>query len=69
MPAASSNQRSIVNIIDTIATIEGDGLEIRRAFPHAGLDAIDPFLLLDHMGPMADPTAACPITPIAVSRP
>lgn len=61
--AAATNQRGIANIIDAIATIEGDGLEIRRAFPHAGLDAIDPFLLLDHMGPMADPTGGVPDHP------
>ncbi|MHA1563720.1 MAG: pirin family protein, partial [Alphaproteobacteria bacterium] len=63
MAAEPNNQRSIANIVDAIATIEGDGLEIRRAFPHAGLDHIDPFLLLDHMGPMADPTGGVPDHP------
>jgi quercetin 2,3-dioxygenase len=30
---------------------EGAGFEVRRAFPLPGLDQVDPFLLLDEMGP------------------
>ncbi len=53
MAATPENQRDIAGIVDAARTIEGDGLEIRRAFPNADLDMVDPFLLLDHMGPMA----------------
>lgn len=39
----------------TIATAhrqrEGGGFIVRRPFPSAGLDAVDPFLLIDEMGP------------------
>jgi len=31
--------------------LEGDGVAIRRAFPTRLLDDVDPFLLLDHLGP------------------
>lgn len=33
------------------AQLEGEGMEVRRAIPNHGLPRIDPFLLLDHMGP------------------
>jgi len=33
-------------------TLEGGGVEIGRAFPTAQLEDVDPFLLLDHMGPL-----------------
>jgi quercetin 2,3-dioxygenase len=32
-------------------TVEGGGFVVRRPFPTARLDMVDPFLLLDHMGP------------------
>jgi redox-sensitive bicupin YhaK (pirin superfamily) len=31
---------------------DGDGVELRRAFPGTTLTDLDPFLLLDQMGPM-----------------
>ena len=31
--------------------VEGDGFEVRRPFPSPDLDLLDPFLLLDHLGP------------------
>src|SRR5262249_10583435 len=31
---------------------DGDGVELRRAFPGRELTELDPFLLLDQMGPM-----------------
>jgi len=36
----------------SLRTLEGDGVEIGRAFPTQQLEDIDPFLLLDHMGPI-----------------
>lgn len=38
-------------IFNTYKTREG-GFEIRRAFPSQHLSHLDPFLMLDHMGPM-----------------
>ena len=32
--------------------LEGGGFPVRRPFPTAGLDGVDPFLLLDEMGPV-----------------
>lgn len=48
---STSEQRKIVSIINATRTQEGD-FSIRRPFPTRALDNIDPFLLLDHAGPM-----------------
>lgn len=66
MAQPSENQRGIAGIIDATRTVEGDGLEIRRAFPNVQLELVDPFLLLDHFGPMtiaANPTGGVPDHP------
>jgi redox-sensitive bicupin YhaK (pirin superfamily) len=39
-------------IITAISTLEGGGFPIRRPFPSSDLSDIDPFLLLDHLGPV-----------------
>ena len=44
--------RSIEKIIKTIKVLEGGGFPVRRPFPTDELDQVDPFLLLDHMGPI-----------------
>jgi quercetin 2,3-dioxygenase len=44
--------RSVARVYPSIETLEGGGFQVRRPFPTAGLDQIDPFLLLDEMGPM-----------------
>src|SRR6185369_12962283 len=36
----------------SIETYEGAGFLVRRPFPKASLSLVDPFLLLDEMGPM-----------------
>jgi quercetin 2,3-dioxygenase len=38
-------------VVAAVTTMEGDGMVVRRGLPHAELPALDPFLLLDHMGP------------------
>jgi hypothetical protein len=43
--------RSIKQIITSQRTIEGGGFVVRRPFPTPAVDHIDPFLLLDEMGP------------------
>jgi quercetin 2,3-dioxygenase len=35
----------------TAPTQDGDGVDLRRAFPGAELSELDPFLLLDQLGP------------------
>lgn len=43
----------MVKVFNATKQLEGGGFEIRRPFPSASLSAVDPFLLFDHMGPMA----------------
>lgn len=44
--------REVHRIVHAVRQREGGGFVVRRPFPTAGLDAIDPFLLLDEMGPV-----------------
>ena len=32
--------------------LEGEGFEVRRPVPHRGLEAVGPFIMLDHFGPV-----------------
>jgi redox-sensitive bicupin YhaK (pirin superfamily) len=43
--------RSVKNVIPAVATFEGAGFLVHRPFPSPSLDHLDPFLLLDEMGP------------------
>ena len=45
--------RKIIQTVNAIKTLEGGGFPVRRPFPIAGLLDVDPFLLLDHLGPVA----------------
>src|SRR3954453_1088725 len=47
-----TRQRSIEAVIPAVRQLEGGGFEVHRPFPTAALPQIDPFLLLDHMGPV-----------------
>jgi quercetin 2,3-dioxygenase len=51
MTETLTNVRSVAAVIDAIETLEGGGFLVHRPFPTATLDMIDPFLLLDEMGP------------------
>lgn len=44
--------RSVERIIRAITTLEGEGFVVHRPFPTPSLDHLDPFLLLDRMGPV-----------------
>ena len=44
--------RSVVHLIHATPQLEGEGMIVTRPFPTARLDHIDPFLLLDRMGPV-----------------
>jgi redox-sensitive bicupin YhaK (pirin superfamily) len=48
----SSKQRQVLSVIDSDRTLEGGGFPVRRPFPTAQLMQVDPFLLLDHLGPV-----------------
>ena len=47
----ASTLRTIAGTINSQRTVEGGGFNVRRPFPTAAMDHIDPFLLLDEMGP------------------
>ncbi|CAN5624324.1 pirin family protein [soil metagenome] len=49
---AINKNRSIDKIINSLKTTEGDGFIVNRSFPTNSISYIDPFLLLDEMGPM-----------------
>jgi len=49
--AVRADPRSIRLVVDGVSTHEGAGFEARRPFPTRALDHVDPFLLLDEMGP------------------
>ncbi|MEK7410983.1 MAG: pirin family protein, partial [Actinomycetota bacterium] len=48
---SSSTTRSINQIITSRRSTEGGGFVVRRPFPTPAVYHIDPFLLLDEMGP------------------
>ncbi|HEX4492018.1 MAG TPA: pirin family protein [Acidimicrobiia bacterium] len=43
--------RPVAAVVDAVETLEGGGFLVHRPFPTAALDLLDPFLLLDEMGP------------------
>ncbi len=50
---AKANQvRPVMEVITSERTLEGGGFPVRRPFPTAQLMQVDPFLLLDHLGPV-----------------
>jgi quercetin 2,3-dioxygenase len=44
--------RRVARIIDAISMTEGGGFPVRRPFPTPGFSHFDPFLLVDHLGPI-----------------
>jgi len=53
MTAQVATGRSAIAVVPTIKTLEGGGFPVRRPFPTNQLDHVDPFLLLDHFGPIS----------------
>lgn len=47
----STVERKVTRIVNAHRQREGGGFIVRRPFPTQGLDAVDPFLLIDEMGP------------------
>lgn len=48
----TDHAKAVVRIVDAVATYEGEGFLVHRPFPTAAIPMIDPFLLLDEMGPI-----------------
>ena len=46
------NQRDIQRIVTAHQQREGAGFLVRRPVPTQGLDQVDPFLMLDEVGPV-----------------
>lgn len=46
------SQRTVVATVEAHRQLEGAGFEVRRSFPTPRLSLVDPFLLLDEMGPV-----------------
>ena len=44
--------RSLARVIPAVETLEGGGFQVRRPVPVRGVEQVDPFLLLDELGPM-----------------
>lgn len=44
--------RTVVATVEAHRQLEGTGFELRRPFPTPRLSLVDPFLLLDEMGPV-----------------
>ena len=49
---STHSRRTVEAVVPAIRQLEGGGFEVRRPFPTATLAQVDPFLLLDHMGPV-----------------
>src|SRR5919109_1608655 len=49
--SSSGKSRSISRIVNSVQTAEGEGFLVNRAFPTRQLSDLDPFLLLDEIGP------------------
>lgn len=47
----STTERKVVRVVQAHRQREGGGFVVRRPFPTMGLDFVDPFLLIDEMGP------------------
>jgi redox-sensitive bicupin YhaK (pirin superfamily) len=47
-----STTRSLARVIPAVATLEGGGFLVHRPLPTRAVEQVDPFLLLDEMGPM-----------------
>ncbi len=50
--ATITSVRPVIAVINSEKTLEGGGFPVRRPFPTAQLMQVDPFLLLDHLGPV-----------------
>jgi redox-sensitive bicupin YhaK (pirin superfamily) len=52
VPEVTGAPRSVATVVTAQHTLEGGGFPVRRPFPGIDASITDPFLLLDHMGPI-----------------
>ena len=52
MTSSTAKPRDVLRVIPSVRTVEGGGFVVRRPFPVGGIEQLDPFLLLDEMGPI-----------------
>jgi hypothetical protein len=50
--AITRKSRTVLRILNSTKTMEGEGFLVHRSFPTHFLPDVDPFMLLDEMGPM-----------------
>src|SRR5262245_51155700 len=50
--STNMSTRSVLKVVEGVANLEGAGFLVHRPFPSRLLSDVDPFLLLDEMGPM-----------------
>ena len=60
--------RSVVRTLPAQRAVEGEGFVVRRPFPVPGVDLVDPFLLLDHLGPVEHGPGEAVGTPVHPHR-
>jgi quercetin 2,3-dioxygenase len=51
MTTTTTGIRTVERVVHGVRTFEGAGFAVRRPFPTESLAIVDPFLLLDHLGP------------------
>jgi redox-sensitive bicupin YhaK (pirin superfamily) len=51
----TSQPRRVAQLVQSVSTVEGGGFPVRRPFPTPGFSHFDPFLLIDHLGPVQWP--------------
>jgi hypothetical protein len=51
-PMTTQAARPVAGVVDAVRTLEGGGFPVRRPFPAPRLGHVDPFLLIDEMGPV-----------------
>lgn len=51
----TSQERPLTGLVESARTLEGGGFPVRRPFPTGRLSHVDPFLLIDEMGPVEWP--------------
>ncbi|MFJ9644284.1 pirin family protein [Streptomyces sp. NPDC101206] len=50
--ATAAATRSVADVLQPVHTLEGEGFPVRRSFPTPQIPQLDPFLLLDQIGPV-----------------
>ena len=61
--ASSSPARPVTSVTTAPSGFEGDGFPVRRVFGGIDLSALDPFVHMDHMGPVEWPPGEAKGTP------